>query len=100
MCLGKPQPLIRYPAATEAECRLESARIDEIKIDEVLDFYERVLCNVPMLWKECNLDQPTEIAASPLSKVSWYHRETGYRTQTTCSFFSMLEGNSEGKHIW
>jgi hypothetical protein len=35
-------------------------------IDEVLEFCERVLCNVPMLWKECNLDQPTEIAASSL----------------------------------
>jgi hypothetical protein len=44
----------------------QPARMDEIKIDEVLEFCERVLCNVPMLWKECSLDQPTEIAASSL----------------------------------
>ena len=29
----------------------------EIKIDEVLEFCERVSCNVPMLWNECTLDQ-------------------------------------------
>jgi hypothetical protein len=40
----------------EVECKLDSARMDEIKIDEVLEFCERVLCNVPMLWKECSLD--------------------------------------------
>ena len=31
--------------------------MDEIKIDEVLELCERVLCNVPMLRKECSLDQ-------------------------------------------
>jgi hypothetical protein len=31
--------------------------MDEIKIEEVLEFCERVLCNVPMLWKECSFKQ-------------------------------------------
>ena len=31
--------------------------MDEIKIDEVLDFCERGLGKVPLLWKECSFDQ-------------------------------------------
>jgi hypothetical protein len=71
--------------------------MDEIKIDEVLEFGERVLCNVPMHWKECSLDQPTEIAASSIPRGISYPQKTGYRTQATCLFFSMLESNSEDK---
>ena len=69
--------------------------MDEIKIDEVLEFGERVLCNVPMHWKECSLDQPTEIAASSIPQGISYPQKTGYRTQATCLFFSMLEDNFE-----
>lgn len=39
------------------ECKLDFARMDEIKIDEVLEFCEQVLRNVPMLWRECSVDQ-------------------------------------------
>jgi hypothetical protein len=89
--------VIRYPAATDAECKLDSARIDEIKIDEVLEFCERVLCNVPLLWKECSLDQQQRLQQVLFPKGISYHPKTGYETQTTCLFFNMLDGNSEDK---
>jgi hypothetical protein len=59
MCYGKTTAAAMrcVPISVEAECRLDSARMDEIKIDEVLEFRERILCNVPMLGKECRLDQ-------------------------------------------
>ena len=82
---------------TEAECKLDSARMDEIQIDEVLEFCERVLSNVPMLWKECSLDQQQRLQQVLFPQGLSYHQETGYRTQATCLFFSMLEGNSEDK---
>jgi hypothetical protein len=82
---------------TEAECKLDSARMDEIKIDEVLEFCERVLCNVPMLWKECSLDQQQRLQQVLFPQGVLYHQKTGYGTQATCLFFSMLEGNLEDK---
>jgi hypothetical protein len=42
--------------------------MDEIKIDEVLEFYKRVLGNVPMPWKGLQPRSTAEIAASPLSR--------------------------------
>jgi hypothetical protein len=45
------------------------AQIDEIKIDEVLEFREPMLCNVPMLQQECNLDSTMEIAASSIPRA-------------------------------
>jgi site-specific DNA recombinase len=82
---------------TEAECKLDSARMDEIKVDEVLEFCERVLCNVPMLWKECSIDQQQRLQQVLFPQGVLYHQKTGYRTQTTCLIFNMLEGNSEDK---
>jgi hypothetical protein len=58
----------------EAECKLSSARMDEIEIDEVLQFCERVLGNVPMPWKGL---QPEGVS---------YDQKPGYRTPTTCLF--------------
>ena len=69
--------------------------MDEIKIDEVLEFGERVLCNVPLLWKECDLDQQQRLQQVLFPKGVSYEAKTGYRTQTTCLFFSMLEDNFE-----
>jgi hypothetical protein len=71
--------------------------MDEIKVDEVLEFCERVLCNVPMLWKECSIDQQQRLQQVLFPQGVLYHQKTGYRTQATCLFFSMLEGNSEDK---
>jgi hypothetical protein len=70
---------------------------DEIKIDEVLEFCERVLCNVPMLWRECSLDQQQRLQQVLFPQGILYDRKTGYRTATTCLFFNTLEGNSEDK---
>jgi hypothetical protein len=46
-----------WPRRQRSECKLSSARMNEIKIDEVLQFCERMLCNVPTLWKGCSFDQ-------------------------------------------
>jgi hypothetical protein len=62
---------------TEAECKLDSARMNEIKVDEVLEFCERVLCNVPMLWSECSLDQKQIAASSVPSGLFLRPRKTG-----------------------
>ena len=77
--------------ATEAAYKLDSARMDEIKIDEVPEFCERVLCNVPMLWKQCSLNQQQRLQQVLFPKGVFYDPKEGYRTQTTCLFFSMLE---------
>jgi hypothetical protein len=84
----------------EAECKLDSARMDEIKVDEVLEFGERVLCNVPLLWKECSLDQQQRLQQVLFPRGVSYHQKTGYRNPTTCLFFNMLNGNSEDKTHW
>jgi hypothetical protein len=84
-------------ASAKAECKLDSARIDEIKIVEVLEFGERVLCNVPMLWRECSLDQQQRLQQVLFPEGVLYHQRTGYRTHATCLFFTML-GNLEGKN--
>jgi site-specific DNA recombinase len=81
----------------KAEFKIDSARMDEIKVDEVLEFCERVLCNVPMLWKECNLDQQQRLQQVLFPQGVLYDHKTGYRTAATCLFFSMLEGNLEDK---
>jgi hypothetical protein len=70
----------------EAECKLDSARRDEIKVDEVLEFCERMLCNVPMFWSECSLDRK-QIPAS-CSPGGVYKRKTGCRTQATEFFLT------------
>lgn len=75
--------------------RISAARMDEIKIDEVLEFCERMLCNVPMLWKGCSLDQQQRLQQVLFPHGISYHQKTGYRAQATCLFFSMLEGNLE-----
>lgn len=43
--------------------------MDEIKIDEVLDFCEQVLCNVPRLWKECSVDQQQRLQKTSFPKA-------------------------------
>ncbi len=83
---------------TEAECKLDSARMDEIRVDEVLEFCERLLCNVPMLWKECSIDQQQRLQQVLFPQGVFYDQKTGYRTQTTCIFFRLLEDNSEGQN--
>jgi site-specific DNA recombinase len=81
----------------EAECKHDSARMDEIKVDEVLEFCERVLCNVPMLWRECSLGQQQRLQQVLFPQGVLYDQKTGYRTATTCLFFNMLDGNSKDK---
>jgi hypothetical protein len=80
-----------------AECKHDSARMDEIKVDEVLEFCERVLCNVPMLWRECSLGQQQRLQQVLFPQGVLYDQKTGYRTATTCLFFNMLDGNSKDK---
>jgi hypothetical protein len=43
------------------------ARMDEIEIDEVLQFCERVLGNVPMPWKGL---QPEGVSYDPKNRLS------------------------------
>jgi hypothetical protein len=82
---------------TEAECKLSSARMDEIEIDEVLQFCERVLGNVPMLWRDCSLDQQQRLQQVLFPEGVSYDQKTGYRTPTTCLFFSVLAGDVQDK---
>lgn len=61
--------------------------MDEIKIDEVLEFCERVACNVPMLWKKCSIDQQQRLQQVLYSSRAIETTEkTVYLTQTTCLF--------------
>ena len=71
--------------------------IDEIEIDEVLQFCERVLGNVPMLWKDCRLDQQQRLQQVLFPEGVSYDQKTGYRTTTTCLFFNLLGNNVEDK---
>jgi hypothetical protein len=57
--------------------------MDEIKIDEVLEFCERVLCNVPMLWNECSPGQKHRLQQALFPEGVLYDQETGYRLQAT-----------------
>lgn len=82
---------------TEAVCKLDSARMDEIKVEEALEFCERVLCNVPMLWKGCSLDQQQRLQQVLFPQGVLYDQKTGYGTQATCLFFSALEGSPARK---
>jgi hypothetical protein len=49
--------------------------MDEIKIDEVLEFCERVLCNVPLLWKECSLAQQQRLQQILFLQGTSYHQK-------------------------
>jgi hypothetical protein len=60
--------------------------MDEIKIDEVLEFCEPVLCNVPMLWKECSIDQQQRLQQVLFPQSVLYHQKTGYRTDNLFIF--------------
>jgi hypothetical protein len=75
---------------TEADCKLDSARIDEVKIDELLEFCEQVLCNVPTLWNECALEQKQRLQQVLFPQGVLYDQKSGYGTPTTCLFFNML----------
>ena len=48
-------------------------------------------------WKKCSLDQQQRLQQVLFPQGVLYHQKTGYRTRTTCLFFSMLEGNFEDK---
>jgi hypothetical protein len=70
--------------------------MDEIKIDEVLEFCERVLCKVPLLRKEWSLDQQQRLHEFSSPRA---FRTTEKRLSNTSNLFifSILEGNSEDK---
>jgi hypothetical protein len=51
-----------------------------------------------MLWKECSLDQQQRLQQVLFPQGVVYDKKTGYGTQATCLFFSMLEGNFEEKN--
>jgi site-specific DNA recombinase len=82
----------------DEESKLESARMDEIRIEEVLDFCERLLCDVPMIWRDCSIDQQQRLQQILFPEGITYDAESGYGTTTTCMFFSLLRGDSEGKN--
>jgi hypothetical protein len=82
----------------EAESKLATARMDEICIEEVLDFCERLLCDVPMLWRGCSIDQQQRLQQVLFPEGMTYDMKTGYGTTTSCLFFSLLGKDSEGKN--
>jgi hypothetical protein len=75
----------------QAELELSSARLDEIKVDEVLEFCERLLCNVPMMWKDCTIDQQQRLQKVLFPQGISYTKNGTFITPTTCLFFNMLE---------
>jgi site-specific DNA recombinase len=85
---------------TEADCKLDSARIDEVKIDELLEFCEQVLCNVPTLWNECALEQKQRLQQVLFPQGVLYDQKSGYGTPTTCFFSTCYRPISRIKLIW
>jgi hypothetical protein len=72
--------------------------MDEICIEEVLDFCERILCNVSLLWKDCTLDQQQRLQQVLFPEGITYDAHSGYGTATTCLFFSLLGDGLEGEN--
>jgi hypothetical protein len=83
----------------EAESKLATARMDEICIEEVLDFCERLLTDVPMLWNSCSIDQQQRLQQVLFPEGMTYDMKTGYGTTTTCMSFNRLREDSKGKSV-
>jgi hypothetical protein len=84
----------------QAELELSSARLDEIKVDEVLEFCERLLCNVPMMWKDCTIDQQQRLQKVLFPQGISHTKNGTFITPTTCLFFNMLEDKWIDKTVW
>jgi hypothetical protein len=53
-----------------------------------------------MPWKECGLNQQQRLQQVPFSHGISYSQKTGYRTPTTCLFFSPYGVTWKTKLIW
>jgi hypothetical protein len=81
----------------DAEAKLASARMDEICIEEVLDFCERILCNVPMLWRDLHARFTAETAEGSLSRRTRLRRPIRLWNRHNLYVFQSLKRRFRGE---
>ena len=82
---------------TEAKSALLQVATNETRIDELLDFAERVLSDPAGLWARASLDQRQRLQQVLFPTGLTYSNKDGFGTGQTLSFFSTLAALDGGQ---
>jgi site-specific DNA recombinase len=72
------------------ESLIHDARLEELDIEEVLEFAQHVLGNAAHLWLESSIDQRQRLQKVLFPTGLAYHPENGFGTAVTGSMFNVL----------